>query len=291
LKGNATVGKEALAGKTLGIYFSAHWCPPCRGFTPQLCKLYKECKDKGLPFEIVFSTADRDEESFKNYFEEMASNGGDWLAIPYADNKRRDALDSLFEVQGIPTFVIVDENGQIINKNARGAVTDGVDKFPWAPPLIGNLSRPEGIDESASVCVFAEALPANQQKQIITVLEPIAKKYVDKAKAAGEDPDFLFFVASHSEGPVPKVREMCKLGAAAALGHTVVPTKGETSPVGLVRSVSNDIAPSMAQMVLLDIPDNGGYYVSDAVEITSECVEQFLSDYEGKKLERKQLEG
>ena len=21
-------------------YFSAHWCPPCRGFTPQLVKFY-----------------------------------------------------------------------------------------------------------------------------------------------------------------------------------------------------------------------------------------------------------
>ena len=30
------VSKEVLAGKTIGLYFSAHWCPPCRGFTPKL---------------------------------------------------------------------------------------------------------------------------------------------------------------------------------------------------------------------------------------------------------------
>ena len=28
------VSKDALAGKTVGIYFSAHWCPPCKQFTP-----------------------------------------------------------------------------------------------------------------------------------------------------------------------------------------------------------------------------------------------------------------
>lgn len=33
----AMKGKKALA-----LYFSAHWCPPCRGFTPQLAKWYSQ---------------------------------------------------------------------------------------------------------------------------------------------------------------------------------------------------------------------------------------------------------
>ena len=27
--------------KLVGVYFSAHWCPPCRGFTPVLANHYK----------------------------------------------------------------------------------------------------------------------------------------------------------------------------------------------------------------------------------------------------------
>ena len=75
LFGDVLVGRDgterdtttALAGKTVGIYFSAHWCPPCRGFTPQLAASYTDhLKAKDL--EIVFVSSDRDEPSFKEYF-------------------------------------------------------------------------------------------------------------------------------------------------------------------------------------------------------------------------------
>jgi thiol-disulfide isomerase/thioredoxin len=36
--GKSVSASEALAGKTVVLYFSAHWCPPCRAFTPQLAK-------------------------------------------------------------------------------------------------------------------------------------------------------------------------------------------------------------------------------------------------------------
>jgi len=42
-------------------------------------------------------------------------------------------------------------------------------------------------------------------------------------------------------------------------------------------------------MVLLDIPDNGGYYVSPATEVTAETVNGFLEAFAAKALERQQL--
>ena len=38
-KPTAEVLGEATA---VAIYFSAHWCPPCRGFTPQLAAMYTD---------------------------------------------------------------------------------------------------------------------------------------------------------------------------------------------------------------------------------------------------------
>merc|ERR1719326_438491 len=104
-------------GKVLGIYFSAHWCPPCKGFTPKLVECYNKLKAAGKPFEIIFVSSDRSTEEFTSYFQEMP-----WLAIPQGD-KRKDKLSKLYDVEGIPTFVTIDaDTGATINANARGAV-------------------------------------------------------------------------------------------------------------------------------------------------------------------------
>jgi len=36
-----------LSGKLVGLYFSAHWCGPCRQFTPILSKVYEEVRAAG----------------------------------------------------------------------------------------------------------------------------------------------------------------------------------------------------------------------------------------------------
>jgi thiol-disulfide isomerase/thioredoxin len=46
-------------------------CPPCRGFTPKLAEIYKAYQAKGLAFEILFVSSDRDESAFGEYFGEQ----------------------------------------------------------------------------------------------------------------------------------------------------------------------------------------------------------------------------
>ncbi len=63
--------------KSVGFYFSAHWCPPCRTFTPKLAELYKEAQAMSQSLRLVFVSCDRDETSFNEYRSTMP-----WPAVP-----------------------------------------------------------------------------------------------------------------------------------------------------------------------------------------------------------------
>ena len=75
--GSSVIADSALEGKDLVLYyFSAHWCPPCRQFTPMLKDFYEEAE--GL--EIVFVSSDKSPEDMISY---MKESHGDWLAVPH----------------------------------------------------------------------------------------------------------------------------------------------------------------------------------------------------------------
>lgn len=118
-----------LAGKTIGIYFSAHWCPPCRGFTPKLAEMYKSTfQAKGL--EIVFASSDKDQAAFDEYYAEMP-----WLALPYSSRELKETLSKKYKVRGIPSFVILDSDGNTITTEGRDEIMSDPSgaRFPWRP--------------------------------------------------------------------------------------------------------------------------------------------------------------
>jgi len=239
--------------KVIGLYFSAHWCPPCRGFTPELVKAYTEhLKAKGL--EIIFVSSDKSPAEFGEYFGEMP-----WLAIPAGD-KRKDALSKVFGVEGIPTFALVDATtGETITKNARNNVSRDPtgESFPWYPPAVSDLSVGEGIEsleDELSLVVLLSGCDEATKAAAKAALTPIA----EAAKANKQDT--AFFLAPTDDGPVGQVRKLTKLEKIGG-----------------------------PQMLLLDIPDQGGYYVSPATEVTAETIVAFLEGYKAKALERKQL--
>ena len=127
--GNKSSCEDLSELDAVGIYFSAHWCPPCRGFTPKLAEWYTANAEK-LQMEIVFASSDRDEGAFNDYFGEMP-----WKALPYDARKLKDALSKKFKVSGIPAFVIVDAEGNLVTDKGRNGVDSDATgaNFPWKP--------------------------------------------------------------------------------------------------------------------------------------------------------------
>mmetsp|Transcript_22641 Transcript_22641/g.41887 ORF Transcript_22641/g.41887 Transcript_22641/m.41887 type:complete len:425 (+) Transcript_22641:73-1347(+) len=257
--GTEPVDEGALAGKHVGLYFSAHWCPPCKMFTPVLKGVYEKVKAAGGQFEVVFVSGCRSQEQFDEYFAEMP-----WLAVPYDDPRIR-MLNKRFDVQGIPHLTILDPERNVLNKSAVGKVREDVEGagFPWPPAALedaGTTVECMGYDinERPALVVFAEYADDLLQDQAWAAALPVAEEYAAAGKAAGSQ-DLLFFVAKTESGITKQLREL-----------TGTPEREDA-----------------LKMIVLNIPDNGGYYVSPAEEITEAAVRDFAQNF--KAGERKQL--
>ncbi|CAG0888010.1 unnamed protein product [Cyprideis torosa] len=123
--GTCISSSEALDKKKLvGFYFSAHWCPPCRQFTPVLAQFYEvpfitevHSEDEDC-LEIIFVSSDRSAGDMKSYMDE---SHGDWLAIPHGDGAVGKLMKG-FEVRGIPKLVIVVKD-KVVTLEGREGVT------------------------------------------------------------------------------------------------------------------------------------------------------------------------
>ncbi|KAK6738591.1 hypothetical protein RB195_020604 [Necator americanus] len=115
--GTSANAEDVLKDKVVGLYFSAHWCPPCRQFTPVLKDFYGELED-GEEFEIVFVSFDRSESDLKEYMEECH---GDWYCIPFGSPQIQE-LATKYSVSGIPALVIIKADGTEVTKNGRNDV-------------------------------------------------------------------------------------------------------------------------------------------------------------------------
>lgn len=104
------VSRDELAGKTIGFYFSAHWCPPCRAFTPTLVKLRDANKEN---FEVVFVSADRSPQAQMAYMEEADMK---WVTVEHR-SAEANALGQKFKIRGYPTLIVVSPEGKTVSTN------------------------------------------------------------------------------------------------------------------------------------------------------------------------------
>ena len=110
-KGKA-VDVATLKNKTVAVYCSAHWCPPCRVFTPQLVKFANANKAK---LAVVFISSDKDEAQMFAYMKETKMP---WPAVPFR-SAGGGKIQKEQEVSGIPTLLVYGKNGELLSKNGR----------------------------------------------------------------------------------------------------------------------------------------------------------------------------
>lgn len=112
------VEDDALAKKSLILfYFSAHWCGPCRQFTPKLIEYYNRVVAAHPEVELVFYSFDHSEAEMESYMRETAMP---WLAIDY---NKREEKQNLTQTAGsaIPALFLVERTGRLLSN----AVVDG----------------------------------------------------------------------------------------------------------------------------------------------------------------------
>jgi nucleoredoxin len=113
---------STLEGKKVALYFSASWCPPCRTFTPKLVDFYNKTAESHDDFEIVFISGDKNGKAMTKYLHKMP-----WLAMPF-NREKGSGVFQKFGVRGIPSLIVLDEKGEVVDASARAAVTDAPDE-------------------------------------------------------------------------------------------------------------------------------------------------------------------
>jgi len=126
--------------KVIAFYYSAHWCPPCRAFTPGLAKEYAKLSAAHPEFELIFVSSDRSEADMEEY---MAWGSMNYPALDFGAKERNKTVSGL-AARGIPYLVVVDADG---NELAGKGSEDWVHPSQVIPKLQKILA--DGVPASA----------------------------------------------------------------------------------------------------------------------------------------------
>lgn len=110
-------GMSSLAdfkGKYVYIDVWATWCGPCLAEIPHLKKVEADYHDKNIVFVSISIDAKKDHEKWKNMVTQKQL-GGEQL---FADNDWNSKFVTDYAIQGIPRFILIDPNGNVLEADA-----------------------------------------------------------------------------------------------------------------------------------------------------------------------------
>ncbi|MFD2034980.1 TlpA family protein disulfide reductase [Belliella marina] len=100
-------------GKVVYVNFWATWCGPCKAEIPHSKRLMEEMKEKDVAF--VYICIDSKEELWKADLANFQIGGQHY----YLTNEQSTAMRKAFEIQGIPYYLLIDQEGVILEKGSH----------------------------------------------------------------------------------------------------------------------------------------------------------------------------
>jgi thiol-disulfide isomerase/thioredoxin len=109
-----TTSLDDLKGKYLYLDIWATWCGPCIAEIPSLKKLEKEFHGKNIEFVSISIDRMKDHEKWKKMIVDKELKG---IQL-FADSNWESQFIKDYMIKGIPRFILIDPQGNIINANA-----------------------------------------------------------------------------------------------------------------------------------------------------------------------------
>ncbi len=124
------------------LYFSAHWCPPCRTFTPKFVAFYN-AHGGGKLFHALLVSSDKSEGEMFAYMRETQMP---WPAIRFG-SASAESLKETYSGDGIPRLVLVNPQGEVIADSFEGK------KYLGPQHVLNYLQKQLGIVDSSPTSV------------------------------------------------------------------------------------------------------------------------------------------
>jgi len=158
----------------LGIFFAAKLSR--NDATMMLRKRYCQFRRAGIPFQVVFVSADATQAAYDEHVKGMP-----WPKLPWLHRHLSERLESILDVRTVPALVLMTMSGleftmdglKLIEEDATG------EEFPWG--LMETISA-RGSQEAPKVDVWSTMLEAVRQREQLMSGRPSQRKALE-AKA------------------------------------------------------------------------------------------------------------
>ncbi|CDR95057.1 Nucleoredoxin [Babesia bigemina] len=126
------IGEAIEEGSVTALYFhsnNVHRMLQDKGyrdFTKNLKQIQETMKESGRKFQVVYVNVDRKQVDGVDHFRDMP-----WYALPFDDKERVAHLCQLYDITGIPSVVLLNSDGSVINDRALYLMANKPNNFPW----------------------------------------------------------------------------------------------------------------------------------------------------------------